>query len=243
MKKYYISLSLLMVVILLVFCSNKEALSQASTKKANIKYTIVIDAGHQKHQNLGKEPIGPGANQKKAKVSSGTQGRFTKVPEYEVNLKVAQKLEAILKKQGYRVIMIREKNDVNISNSERAKIANRNNATTFIRIHCNGSNNSSVNGILTICPSKSNQYCKKIYKNSRKLSDRVLKNICHTTGAKNNGIMETDSMSGINWSKVPVTIVEMGYMSNKKEDYKLTNSKYQALLAKGIAQGVAAYLN
>ena len=242
MRKTYKGFSIFIAVIILIMSNNTEALSQTNTQKANSKYTIVIDAGHQKHQNTAKEPIGPGAKQTKAKVSSGTQGRFTGVPEYEVNLQVSLKLKAILKKQGYRVIMIREKNDVNISNAERAKIANKYNADAFIRIHCNGSNNSSVNGILTVCPSKNNPYCKKIYKDSKKLSDSILKKTCHVTGAKNDGIMETDSMSGINWSKVPVTIVEMGYMTNKKEDYKLTSSKYQDLLAKGIAQGVAAYL-
>jgi len=66
--------------------------------------------------------------------------------------------------------------------------------------------------------------------------------LCKLSGAKNNGVMETDSMSGINWASVPVSIVEMGYMTNKEEDKKLTNSDYQKKLATGIANGIEVFL-
>ena len=58
-------------------------------------------------------------------------------------------------------------------------------------------------------------------KASQKLSKKVLKAMCKTTGAKNRGVMYTNSMTGINWCKVPVTIVEMGFMSNPSEDRKM----------------------
>ncbi len=212
------------------------------SKKKNRDYTIVIDAGHQLHANKNLEPIGPGAKKKKAKVSSGTQGKYTRVPEYQVNLDVAKKLEAILKKKGYRIVMIRTKNDVNISNVERAKIANQNHADAFVRIHCNGSKSTKVYGAETLCQTKNNPYCKKNYKSSKKLSEAVLNSLCKATGAKNNGVVETDSMSGINWASVPVSIVEMGYMTNKAEDKKLTNSDYQKKLATGIANGIEVFL-
>lgn len=217
-------------------------IADAQEKDKNKAFTIVIDAGHQKHQNSDPEPIGPGAKKTKAKVSSGTQGRFTDIPEYEVNLEVSLKLMDILTQKGYKVIMVRETNDVDISNSERAEIANEQQADAFVRIHCNGSEDSSVNGILTISPTKNNPYCSQIYKDSRKLSDLILEALCDATGAKNKGVTETDTMSGINWSKVPVTIIEMGYMTNKKEDYKLTSSDYQDKLAEGIAIGIEEYL-
>jgi N-acetylmuramoyl-L-alanine amidase len=223
-------------------CDLNKTTNKKSIKTDNSKYTIVIDPGHQEKQNKELEPIGPGAKTKKPKVSSGTTGRYTKKPEYKVNLEVALKLRDILKKQGYHVVMVRESNKVNISNSERAAIANKRHADVFIRIHCNGSENSAQNGALTMCPTKNNPYCSNIYKKSRKLSDSILAGVCQTTKAKNKGVIETDSMSGINWCKVPVTIVEMGFMTNKQEDYNLSNKKYQEKLARGMANGIQSYL-
>lgn len=225
--------------------ATKQVTNEASTETSNDnkKYLIVIDPGHQSHGNYSEEAIAPGSRETKPKVSSGTQGRYTKVPEYQVNLDVSLKLAEALKQKGYDIMMTRTTNDVDISNQERAEIANDNDADVFIRIHCNGSEDSKVNGILTISPTKDSKYCKSIYEKSRKLSDSVLDAMVQATGAKNCGVTETDTMSGINWSLVPVTIVEMGYMSNKAEDNRLVSEIYQKKLVDGLVKGIESYLN
>lgn len=206
------------------------------------EFVVVIDAGHQYRGNSRTEPIGPGSSQRKAKVSSGTSGCVSGLNEYQLNLQVSRRLQKKLKQRGYKVIMVRTKNKVNISNSERAKVANKAHADAFVRIHANSSANSSVHGAMTICQTSKNKYNGKLYKKSKSLAAKVLNELVKATGCAKQYVWKTDSMSGINWAKVPVTIVEMGYMSNAKEDRKMAKKTYQNKIAEGIANGIDLFL-
>ena len=210
-------------------------------KKAPGECLIAIDAGHQGHANSEKEPDGPGSSVMKAKVAAGTSGAASGLAEYQLTLQVSLKLQKELESRGYKVLMIRTSHDVNISNAERAKIANDAGADAFLRIHANGSDDPSIHGCVTACQTSSNPYNANLYSACRTLSEDVLDCFCAATGAKKKYVWEVDNMSGINWCTVPVTIVELGFMTNPDEDLRMATEDYQYAMAKGIADGVDAF--
>jgi len=203
--------------------------------------TVAIDAGHQRKANLEREPVGPGAKATKAKVQGGTSGIDSKTPEYEVTLAIAVKLKTALEAYGVKVIMTRETHDIDISNSQRADVANRNNADLFVRIHADGALDTNMYGISTLYPAQ-NSWTAGFYAQSMKAARLVQRNLVTTALGKDNGIVARDDISGFNWSKVPVILVETGFMTNPKEDRLLNDPRYQEKLANGIASGVVEYL-
>jgi N-acetylmuramoyl-L-alanine amidase len=204
------------------------------------KITICIDPGHQKHGNAHTEPISPNSNVKKAKVTSGTTGIITKVPEYAFNLSLSMKIKQALLNEGFNVIMTREKNEVNLSNIDRAEIANKSEADLFLRIHADGSNDKNMNGISILYPAI-NAKNVNIYGVSKSIAGILMKSVIEKTGAKSDGIVERKDMTGFNWSKVPVVLLESGFMTNAAEDRKLESSDYQKKIAEGITQGIVKY--
>lgn len=249
--EYYIFSELLEVV----GGDKKDAKSEKTTEDSSDSTTetavksnvgngrmIVIDAGHQQTANEEKEPIGPAATETKVKATPGNTGVSTGIAEYELNLQIAKKLETELTARGYNVKMIRTSNDVDISNATRAEYANNLNAEAVIKIHTNGSTDNTATGVMTVCQTASNPYNSGIYDKCKDLATDVLSGLIASTGAKSDGIWETDSMSGINWSTVPVTIVEVGYMTTASEEALLVTDDYQNKIVKGIADGLYNYV-
>lgn len=85
-------------------------------------------------------------------------------------------------------------------------------------------------------------YTSNISDISRQYGEVILNSLVNTCGMKNRGIMPRNDMTGFNWSKVPVVLVEMGFMSNPNEDRKLSDDEYQNKLAQGLCNGIVEAL-
>lgn len=210
--------------------------------KTNEKnFLIYIDPGHQEKGDPNPEPVAPGSSQTKARVSSGATGVATKKPEYILNLEASTVLKHILEGKGYNVMMTRETHDVNISNAERARLANDKKADMVIRIHADSLDNSGKTGASILIPAKESKYTSNIYDSSSQCA-KLVKNQMTNAGIQVNGIFERNDLTGFNWSQVPVVLVEMGFLSNYNEDQMMSNPDYQRKLMQSVADGVEEYL-
>lgn len=213
---------------------------EASKKSALAEKVICIDAGHQKKGNSHQEPIGPGSTQTKARVSSGTKGVASGKYEYELNLEVALKLKEALLEKGVEVYMVRETHDVDMSNKERAQLANEAKADLSLRIHADGSSNSSANGFSILVPGGSyvsDEVISKSYAIAVYMEEYLAEGIPN----KSRGIATRKDLSGFNWSEVPAVLLEMGFMSNPEEDLRMNTEAFQEELIKALVASLEAY--
>ncbi|MDV3426494.1 MAG: N-acetylmuramoyl-L-alanine amidase, partial [Bacillota bacterium] len=195
--------------------------------KINSKKVIVIDPGHSSVITSKIEPISPGSEIMKAQDTMGACGINSKLPEYALNLKVALKLGKLLENEGFKVILTKTANSQELSNIERAEIGNKNNADLVIRIHADSFANTSVSGATMLVPGDTG-YAKNIYQISRKYGEVIMSELVKKAGMKSRGITVRNDLTGFNWSKVPVVLIEMGFLSNPNEDKLLSTDTYES---------------
>ncbi|MGM7634634.1 N-acetylmuramoyl-L-alanine amidase family protein [Bacillus sp. Hm123] len=228
---------------------NKKSFEQATTTnpashismEKEEPFIICIDPGHQSKANLEQEPIGPGAKETKYKVSGGTTGVATNTPEHVLTLQASTLLKKELENKGFQVIMTRTSADVDISNKERAEIANQHNANLFVRIHADGAENAEASGFSVLVPTKETPYTKSIFTDSEQAAKLVVSNVSKEISLHQTGVLYRNNLSGFNWSKVPVILTEIGFMTNPEEDLKLADPTYLTNLIQLIANGIEQY--
>lgn len=177
------------------------------------KKTVVLDAGH---------------------GGSQTGALYSGVNEKDINLSVAKKVESILLKQGYNVVMTRT-TDATVGLYDRADIANAVEADVFVSIHSNAAeNNADYTGIYT--------YYHPTSRRGARLAQAIQDPICQITGAIDRGIKDADFVV-LRETDMCAVLVEMGFMTNSGELQRLITPSYQDKLAAGIAEGIVTYLN
>jgi N-acetylmuramoyl-L-alanine amidase len=201
---------------------------------------ICLDPGHGTPPAIGRqtEPIGPGSNVRKIKDGGGANG------EAVVALAIAKKTRALLLRRGYRVAMTRTGPVFrygNGGNVARAQFCNRRHAALMLRIHADGSTDTSRNGLSTLYPAFRRGWTDDIYASSLRAAKVIQRSTVAATGARNLGISRRSDLTGFNWSNVPAVLVETGFMSNPSERRLLQSSAYQWKVARGFTTGVAAF--
>jgi N-acetylmuramoyl-L-alanine amidase len=199
---------------------------------------ICIDPGHGTPPAVGRErePIGPGARVFKEKDGGGAAG------EAAVVLAIARRTRALLLAAGYRVALTRTGPTTTLGNVGRARFCNRRRAALMLRIHADGSTDSSRRGVSTLYPARHAGWTGDIFEPSLRAARLVQRALVGTTRAPDLGLVSRSDLTGFNWANVPAILVETGFLSNPAERRLLHSAGYRQRVARGLAAGVRAFV-
>ena len=215
MKKYKFST---LIILIISICT--ITLVRADEPKLKVR-TIYIDPGHG-----GRDP---GATYKDIKES-------------DINLQISTILKEILENEGATVYMTRsgdyDLSTINTKNHKksdlenRAKLINESNCDLYISIHLNSDTGSTWNGLQIFYTTKN--------KNNKEIADQIEKQF------KNEMNMQRKSkiiknMYLFDRITKPGILIEVGFISNENDRYKLQQEDYQKKVAITIKNSLINY--
>ena len=127
-------------------------------------------------------------------------------------------------------------------NIARARFCNVRHAALMIRIHADGSADSSLHGIQMLYPAFHRGWTDDIYGNSLRAARLVQRAVLRSTGATDLGLTPRSDLTGFNWANVPAILIESGFMTNPHDRVLLQSPAYQLKLARGLVSGVRAFV-
>jgi len=151
------------------------------------------------------------------------------VRESYLNLRVAYRVEAELKRKGYPVTMTR-RSDRYVSLAGRSSIANRYRNAIFVSIHFNATKFTSVRGAETFYVGTRGRYLAKV----------IQSNLVSYLKVRNRGVRH-HRYSVLRNTNCPAVLVECGFISNSYERSRCKTSSYQAAAARAIVAGIERY--
>ncbi len=236
---------------ILMQASNKDNFELTLDKKKQKKILrVVVDAGH--------GGSSPGA------VANG-------LIEKNVNLNLARLVRLFLKNMGFNVFLTRY-TDIQLSLDDRIRLARQLHADIFLSLHVDAAHRLNVDGITTyylkgkvwdwediilLSTRRTSSYARLLAKNidfilnkkklfSKKLANSIQSSV--VTFLRRNNINITDrGCKDANFvlllgSEVPACLVEVGFLTNKKEAKLLGKLSYLKRLAYGISTGVKKFI-
>ncbi len=163
-----------------------------------------------------------------------------KVLEKNVVLNVAFYLGVRLEKSGARVVYSRTGDyDLQVNGKddieERIKIVKSSGATMVISLHCNAFPDRSEWGAQTF-------YNASMNPRNREFAHLVQDELVKATGSPREASARLDHFM-LNHSTVPSVTVEMGFLSNPKEEGLLGSHMYQQKIAECIRRAVVSFVS
>ncbi len=148
--------------------------------------------------------------------------------ESEVTLDVALRTGRLLQAEGYTVNFSRT-TDVNVSLSERARLANEWGADYFVSIHCNSNVNPIYKGTETF-----------FYREGSVAEDFALvvnNALVEEIGTRNLGIFSAN-FAVLRLTRMPAILVELAFLSNPEEADLLATDSFRQKCAIGLSRGI-----
>ena len=169
------------------------------------------------------------------------------ITEASINLKIALKVQNLLEEAGSTVILTRsdengiyeEKSntlrEMKVSDiKNRVKMGNESSADIFVSIHLNKITQQKYWGWQT--------FFEKGNEESKKLAEALQNGLNQTIQKENKReSLKIENIYIVDHVKIPITIVECGFLSNEEEEKLLQTEEYQNKLAWGIYVGIMDY--
>lgn len=226
-KKTIIVAVALISTISFTACQTKIPKAEMVLAKANLKTTVIVDAGH-------------GGFDAGASADDGTT-------EKQLNLQISNALYEVLTLYGYNVVLTREgdyalgaekdsKTTKQKDLSARVEYMQKYSNAIFVSIHQNKFSDPNVHGFQTFY-SKNNQ-------ESRLLAESIQASCvkCAQPENKRPSKVDTRGVYIMEKATIPTVIAECGFLSNSEDLKNLKSESYRWLLAYTIADGIINYL-
>ena len=160
----------------------------------------------------------------------GATGVVSKIKEKDYTLLIAKELKKQLIKKKAKVVMTRTK-DTTLSMFERIQYLGQQNPDLLISIHLNSSSQDTTSGVST--------YYR--YIGFRPLSEAILKSMLQL------GLHEFGNVGSFNFSlngptDYPNCLVEVAFLSNKKDEKKILDPRFRRETAAKIIEGIEEFL-
>ena len=154
--------------------------------------------------------------------------------EKTINLQISKALRKELRKKGAKVYLTR-RNDKQINLNDRVAFAKEKNSDILLSIHQNSLLNREE---ITTKHGVGTYY---YHPQAKSLAQNIQENLLMSTGFKDDGINYASFALTRPTSQISV-LVECGYIIKKDEADKLTNRKFQKIIARAITRGCEQYL-